>query len=85
MFVYVLSGVRLFATPQTVAHEAPMSMGFSRQEYWNGLPFPPQGDLPDPGMGPISPLSPTLAGRFFTTVSPGNLKKDHWFSFILYT
>ena len=47
MFVYVLSGVRLFATPQTVAHEAPMSMGFSRQEYWNGLPFPPQGDLPD--------------------------------------
>ena len=85
MFVYVLSGVRLFATPQTVAHEAPMSMGFSRQEYWNGLPFPPQGDLPDPGMGPISPLSPTLAGRFFTTVSPGNLKKDRWFSFILYT
>ena len=85
MFVYVLSGVRLFATPQTVAHEAPMSMGFSRQEYWNGLPFPPHGDLPDPGMGPISPLSPTLAGRFFTTVSPGNLKKDRWFSFILYT
>ena len=85
MFVYGLSGVRLFAAPQTVAHEAPMSMGFSRQEYWNGLPFPPQGDLPDPGMEPTSPLSPALAGRFFTTVSPGNLKKDRWFSFILYT
>ena len=77
MFVYVLSGVRLFATPQTVAHQAPMSMGYSRQEYWNGLPFPPQGDLPDPGMEPTSPLSPALAGRLFTTVPPRNLKKDN--------
>ena len=68
MFVYVLSGVRLFATPQTVAHQAPMSMGYSRQEYWNGLPFPPQGDLPDPG---IKPASPALAGRFFTAEPPG--------------
>ena len=76
MFVYVLSGVRLFATPQTVAHQAPMSMGYSRQEYWNGLPFPPQGDLPDPGMEPTS-LSPALAGRLFTTVPPRNLKKDN--------
>ena len=79
MFVYVLSGVRFFAAPQTVAQQAPMSRGFSRQEYWNGLPFPPQGDLPDPGMEHTSPLSPALAGRFFTTVLPRNLKKDSWF------
>ena len=50
-------------TPWTVAHQAPLSMGFSRQEYWNGLPFPSPGDLPDPG---IEPESPALAGRFFT-------------------
>ena len=43
-----------------------MSMGFSRQEYWNGLPFPPPGDLPDPGIEPMSPASPALAGGFFT-------------------
>ena len=42
----------LFATPWTVAHRAPLSMGFSRQEYWSGLPFPPPGDLPDPGLNP---------------------------------
>ena len=52
-----LSGVRLFATPWTVAYQDPQSMGFSRQEYWNGLPFPSPGDLPDPG---IEPGSPTL-------------------------
>ena len=51
------SRVRLFATPQTVAYQAPPSMGFSRQEYWSGLPFPFLGDLPDPG---IEPRSPTL-------------------------
>ena len=50
--------------PWTVAHQVPLSMGFSRQEYWSGLPSPPPGDLPDPG---IEPASPTLAGRFFTT------------------
>ena len=53
-----------FATPWTVPHQAPLSMGFPRQEYWSGLPFPPPEDLPDPG---IEPVSPTLAGRFFTT------------------
>ena len=42
-------------TPWTVAHQAPMSMGFSKQEYWSGLPFPPPGDLPDPGIEPVSP------------------------------
>ena len=45
-----LSGVQLFATPWTVAHQAPPSMGFSRQEYWNGMPLPSPGDLPDPGI-----------------------------------
>ena len=49
-----LSCVRLFATPWIVAHQAPLSMGFSRQEYWSGLPFPSPGDLPDPGMEPVS-------------------------------
>ena len=50
-----LSGVRLFATPWTVAYQALPSMGFSRQEYWTGLPFPSPGDLPDPGIEPGSP------------------------------
>jgi len=50
-----LSHVRLFATPWTVAYQAPPSMGFSRQENWGGLPFPSPGDLPDPGMEPWSP------------------------------
>ena len=50
-----LSRVRLFATPWTVAYQAPLSIGFSRQEYWNGLPFPSPGDLPDPGVEPRSP------------------------------
>ena len=63
-----LSRVRLFATPWTVAYQAPPSMGFSRQEYWSGLPFLSPGDLPDLG---IEPISPALAGGFFTTESPG--------------
>ena len=63
-----LSCVRLFATPWTAACQASLSMGFSRQEYWSGLPFPSPGDLPHPG---IEPKSPALAGRFFTTEPPG--------------
>ena len=59
--------VRFFATPWTVAHQAPLSMGFSQQEYWSGLPFLPPGDLPDLGIKLTSPESPALAGRFFTT------------------
>ena len=51
----------------TVAHQAPLSMGFSRQEYWSGLPCPPPGDLCDPGIEPTSLTSPALADRFFTT------------------
>ena len=55
------------ATPWTVAHQAPLSMEFSKQEYWSGLPFPSPGDLPDSG---IERLSPALAGGFFTTEPP---------------
>ena len=54
------SCVQLFVSRWTVAHQAPQSMGFSRQEYWSGLPFPPPGDLPDSGIEPVSPASPTL-------------------------
>ena len=61
------SHVWLFATLWTVAHQAPLSKGFSRQEYWNGLPFPPLGDFPNPGTELVSLTSPALAGRFFTT------------------
>ena len=62
-----LSQVQLFATLWTIAHQAPLSMGFSRKEYWNKLPCPPPGDLPDPGIKPASLTSPALAGSFFTT------------------
>ena len=65
----VLSHVWLFVTPWTVACQAPLSMGFARQECWSGLPFLTPRDLPDPG---IEPMSPALAGRFFTTEPPGN-------------
>ena len=63
------SRVRLFATQWTVARQAPLSMGFSRQEYWSGLPSPAPGDLPNQGIKPLSLMSPwlELAGRFFTT------------------
>ena len=57
-----------FATSQTEAHQDPLSMGFPRQEYWSGLPFPSAGDLPDPEIGPTSPV---LVGGFFTTKPPG--------------
>ena len=66
------SCVQLFVTPWTVALQAPLPMGFSRQEYWSGLPFPSPGDLPDPG---IEPVSPALAGEFFTTELPGKLSE----------
>ena len=54
-----------------VSNQDPLSMEFSRQEYWKELPFPPPGNLPDPGIKPEPPLSSALAGRFFTTESPG--------------
>ena len=75
--VCVLRGfscIRLFVTPWTAAHQAPLSMGFSRQEYWRGLPCPPPGDLPNPGIELESPVSPALAGEFFTAEPLGNPK-----------
>ena len=59
-----------FVTPWTVAHQAPLFMGLPRQKYWNGLLFPPPGDLLDPG---VEPSTPVLASRLFTTKPPGNL------------
>jgi len=64
------SHVRLFATPWTVAYQAPPSMGFSRQEYWSGLPLPSPGDLPNPG---IKPGSPTLQADALPSEPPGKL------------
>ena len=66
-----LSGVRLSATPWTVALQAPLFVGFSRQESWSGLTFPSPGDLPDPELKPSSLVSPALSGGFFTTAPPG--------------
>ena len=62
------SCLTLWSQTWTVAHWDPLSMGFSRQEFWNGLPCPPTGDLANPG---IKYASPALAGEFFTTESPG--------------
>ena len=59
--------MQLLETLRTVAHQAPLSMGFSRQEHWSGLPCPPPRDLPNSGTEPASPASPALAGGFFTT------------------
>ena len=59
--------VWLFVTPWTVARQAPLSVGFSRQEYWSGMPFPPPGDIPDPGIEPEYPAFPSLEGMFFTS------------------
>ena len=67
----LLSRVRLFATARTVAHQAPLSKEFSRQEYWSGLPFSTPGDLPNRGNEPKLLKSPALADRFFTTGPPG--------------
>ena len=62
-----------FVTPWTVAHQTPLSMGFPRKKYWNGLSFPSSGDLLDPG---IEPTSPALTGRFSTTEPPGKFLED---------
>ena len=75
--VYILhakslqSCVHLFVTVWTLANQAPLSMGFSRQGYWSGLPCPPPGDLPDPGIEPSSLTSLALAGSLFTSKPPG--------------
>ena len=70
--MYVFTRVLLFATPRTVAHQARLSVGFSKQEYRNGLPFPTPGDAPHPGIECLA--SPALAGRFFSIEPPGNFK-----------
>ena len=61
------SHVRVLVILWTVPCQAPLSMGFSGQEYWSVLPFPSPGDLPAPGIEPVIPASPELAGRFFTS------------------
>ena len=67
LFLVTKSCPTLFATPRTVAFQASLSMGFPRQEYWSGLPFPSPGDHPNPG---IEPVSPVLTSGFFTTGPP---------------
>ena len=69
----MLSHVQLFATPWTVAQQASLPLGFPRQEYWSGLPFPSPEDIPGPG---IEPVSPALAGGFFTAEPPGSITES---------
>ena len=70
----VLSRVQLYVTRWTVTHQTPPSMGFSRQEYWSGLPFPTPRDLPNPGIKPVSLASSALAGGFFNSVPKAEIK-----------
>ena len=72
--------VCVHTTPWTVAHQAPLSMGFSRQEYWSGLPLPPPRDFPNPGIGPVSPTS---TGSFFITEPLGNTYRPLTLKFLL--
>ena len=81
MKVKSLSHVQPFATPWTVARQAPLSMGFSRQEYWSGLPFPSRGDIPDPG---IEPGSPVFQADALTSEPPGKPKLLYKPPFISY-
>ena len=69
--VCVLSCVQLFATPWTVTHQVPQSIAFSRQEYWSGFPYSLPGDLPDPGIEPMSSVSPALQADSLPTEPPG--------------
>ena len=72
MFVFSLQIMSdFYLTPWTIAHQAPLSMGFPKQEYQSGLPFPSPGDNPDSGIEPAFPVSPAMAGGFFTTEPPG--------------
>ena len=77
MRAQLLSHVQLSMISWTVVHQAPLSMEFSRQEYWSGLSFPSPRDLPDPGIEPASLASPVLAGGFITTVPSG---EPNWLS-----
>ena len=73
MYTYacVISRICLFVTSWTVARQTPLSTGCPRQEDWSGLPFPSPGDLPDPGIKPVTPVFPALVGGFFTSVTWG--------------
>ena len=71
MRAWSFSHVRLFVILWTVAYQVPLSMGFSRQDYWSGLPCPPPGDLPNPSTESISLMSPAWADGFFTSEPPG--------------
>ena len=73
----MLSHVQLFVTPWTIAYQLPLSMKFSRQEYWSGLLFPPPWDLPVPEIELMSLVSPALAGKFFSTEPPGKPNMKH--------
>ena len=73
----LFSHIRLFATLWIIAYRALLSVGFSKQEYWSGLPCPSPGDLPHPGIQPVSLVSPALAGRFFTTSPVCGLSACH--------
>ena len=79
--VCVLSCVQLFAAPWTAAHQAPLPMDFSKQEYWNGMLFSSPGDTPNPG---IEPISPALAGRFFTTSTTWEAQVIKIISFLIH-
>ena len=69
----------IFATPNTVAHKAPLSIGFPMQEYWSVLSFPPSGDLPNPWIEPVSPVSFCTASGFFTAEPPGSAINTYYF------
>ena len=87
MFMHVCSGAQpclTLVTSWTIASQAPLSMGLYQQGYWSGLPFPPPGDRPHPGMEPVSPASPSLAGGFFATKSPGKPLCILYIYYILY-
>ena len=77
------SNLWLFETPWTVVHQAPLIMGFSRQEHWSGLPYPPPGDLLHPGIKLMSLMSPALAGRFFTTSATWEAWRLTYFAIII--
>ena len=81
--VCVLSLVQLFCDPVECSPQIFLSMGFFRQKHWSGLPLPPPGYLPDPGIKPVSSASPALAGRFFTTEPTEFLKQDIIYYIIL--
>ena len=74
----MVSRIQLFANPWAVACQAPLFTEFPRQEYWSGLPCPPPGDLPDPGIEPASPALPALGSRFFTNSSTWEAPERRW-------